>query len=271
MRNEIQVNENTIFEHQNVLPAEVIELDKKIAADPNNATLWLERGLLLAKLLLFPESVEAYSKAIAIAPFQGILYRHRGHRMLSCMRFAEACSDFSMASRLIPDNWDVWYHYGLSYFLLGDYINARKIYEVGYSQSDSQDKLIAITDWLWITLNRLGETQLAAEYLDKIKPDFDPGENGNYFQRLMMYKGLVQPEDLLPTKDKEVKLRVITTGFGLANYYDVLGDRKKSDEIIDMVLDAGKDNFYFAFGYLAAMTDKKKRLIEAKKRRDETD
>ena len=105
-------------------PDAVAEIDEKLKADPKNADLWMQRGLALAGGFYMREAVEAYSRAIELDPFKGILYRHRGHRHISCWEFEEAAADFVMASRLIPDNWDVWYHLGLSYFLLGRYEDA---------------------------------------------------------------------------------------------------------------------------------------------------
>ena len=107
----------TIERTENPLSDAVLAVDKKIAEDPKNADLWMERGLRLAEQQLMREAVEAFSKAISLDPFQGIYYRHRAHRYLSCWRFQDACADFTLASRLIPDNWDVWYHLGLSHYL----------------------------------------------------------------------------------------------------------------------------------------------------------
>ena len=50
----------------------VQEIDRRLASDPKNADLWMERGLALAGQRLMREAVEAYSKAISIDPFQGI-------------------------------------------------------------------------------------------------------------------------------------------------------------------------------------------------------
>ena len=94
-------------------------LEAKIAADPDNSELWMEKGLLLAGSSLYREACECYAHAIALDPFNGILYRHWAHRMLSQWRFEDACAGFTIASRLIPENWDVWYHLGLSHFLPG--------------------------------------------------------------------------------------------------------------------------------------------------------
>ena len=66
------------------LSDEVKAIDEKLKATPNDADLWMERGLALAGQKLMREAVEAYSKAISLDPFKGIYYRHRAHRHLSC-------------------------------------------------------------------------------------------------------------------------------------------------------------------------------------------
>ena len=242
--------------------ADLAAINDKLAADPDNAQLLMEKGLTLAKASLYREAGECYARAIALEPFNGILYRHWAHRMLSQWRFEDACAGFSMASRLIPENWDVWYHLGLSWFLLGDYKKAAAAYQRCLELSTKEDELIAICDWYYMTELRLGDRAAAEKLLDNIREDFDPGENTAYFRCLLMYKGNVAPEEVLP-KDLESMepLELITMGFGLSNYYWYNGEEEKSNQVIDMILKAGDaSDCYFAFGYLAAKVDKKNRL-----------
>ena len=234
--------------------AVVMEIAGKLKEEPENGELWMEHGLALSRQMLHREAVESLSRAIITDPFRGIYYRHRGHRFLSCHRFEDACADFTIASRLIPENWDVWYHLGLSWFLLGDYKQALIAYKHCAEMSHSDDKLIAIADWLWITYKRLGMDGEAAQLLKQITPEMDPGENTAYFGRLLMYKGLRQPEELLSTLDNAVN--IITAGFGLANFFFLRGDQEKAEELLRQVIQRGDENdLYYAFGYLAAMVD----------------
>lgn len=242
----------TIERTQAALSDAILAVDEKLAADRENADLWMERGLRLADQQLMREAVEAFSKAIALDPFQGIYYRHRAHRYLSCWRFQDACADFTLASRLIPENWDVWYHLGLSHYLLGEYEAAAEAYDRCYCLSPSDDKLIAVTDWYWMTLQRLGRTEKAQEILNEIHEGMDYGGNLSYYKRLLFYKGIV-PEEELMTGDT---LDIVTQGYGLSNYYRIHGDFKKAGAIIDKVLAAGDESMWYAFGYLAAMVDK---------------
>ncbi|MDO5545957.1 MAG: tetratricopeptide repeat protein [Eubacteriales bacterium] len=240
---------------------ELLAVNAKLEADPDNADLWMEKGLVLAKSSLYREAEECYAHAISIAPFNGILYRHRAHRFLSQWRFEDARADFTIASRLIPENWDVWYHLGLSNFLLGDYKKAAAAYQRCLELSIREDELIAVCDWYYMTLLRLGDREAAEAVLENIREDFEPGDNGDYFRRLLMYKGLVAPADVLPADISGMApLDVITLGFGLSNYYWYNGEQEKSNQLIDRILEVGDSgNCYFAFGYLAAKVDKTNR------------
>lgn len=108
---------------------------------------------------------------------------------------------------------------------------------------------------------RLGDKGAAKKLLDNIHEDFDPGDNADYFRRLLMYKGVVKPEDVLPKDIAGMKpLDVVTLGFGLSNYYWYNGEKEKSNALIDRILEVGdSSDCYVAFGYLAAKVDKTNR------------
>lgn len=252
------------------LPEAVLDVDREIEKDPDNAKLWMERGLGLSSVNLMREAVEAYSKAIAIEPFNGLLYRHRGHRHLSCWEFDEAVSDFSMAARLIPGNWDVWYHFGLSYYLLGEYAKAsaayRRCYALTPRDEDPEGLLFAVTDWWWRTLMRLGKKDEAQALLEALPEDFDVEKEVNgYSRNCAMYLGLIEPEDLIRGRMDPENLEATSMIYALSNYYHLIGNEERSNELIEeTLLFAGKD-WWPAFGYLAAMTDKNKRIKEEEK------
>lgn len=263
-RNLTQALETTEWERQTYeADDELKAINAKIEADPENSDLWMEKGLYLSQFELYREAEECYAHAISIDPFKGILYRHRAHRFLSQWRFEDARADFTIASRLIPENWDVWYHLGLSNFLLGDYEKAQAAYQTCLELSKTDDELIAICDWYYMTLLRLGRKDETAKLLECIHEGMEYGDNWDYYRRLLMYKGLVKPEEVLPEDLSKLEpLDVITLGFGLSNYYWFNGEKEKSDEVIDLILKAGDEGeCWFAFGYLAAKVDKKNRAM----------
>jgi hypothetical protein len=76
-------------------------------------------------------------------------------------------------------------------------------------------------------------------------------ENASYHRRLLMYKGLEQPEALLDTA-KADDVTIATQGYGLGNYYLVMGDKAKAREVFTRVTSGAGWN---AFGYIAAEAD----------------
>ena len=215
------------------------------------------QGHALAKVSMMREAEECYAMAISCDPFNWEYYRHRAHRFLSCWRFEDAAADFVIASRLNPNDWNVFYHLGLSYFLLRDYAKAAKAYARCYELTDAEPELIAVTDWYYMTLKRLGNDEEAAKILARITDHMNPGENTAYYARLLMYKGLKKPEELLSTDPEEVTaLELITMGFGIANYFLQNGQPDKAYDLMERVVKAGDENdCYFAFAYLASKVD----------------
>lgn len=233
---------------------EIQHLREALKQSPYNGQLWMELGLALAKDSYMREAADCYSMAITCDPFQWEYYRHRAHRFLSCWRFQDAAADFTIASRLNPDDWNVWYHLGLSFFLLKDYDQAEAAYKRCYEMSTDDKSLIAVTDWYWMTLKRLHKDEEAQAILDRITEGMDPEYNISYYNRLLLYKGLKNAEDVLDPNG--TALDIVTAGFGVANYYRICGETEKADEMLHLVIRKGDETKnYFAFGYLAAMVD----------------
>lgn len=247
---------------RNPLPedAALAEADARLVADPENGDLHMQRGLVLAGLGYYREAAEEYSRAIAINPFKWEYYRHRAHRFVSCGLFADAAADFTLASRLNPTDWNVWYHLGLSWFLLGKYDKAEEAYARCAALSKTDDDIVAVTDWRYTTLMRLGREDEAKALLDAITPDMhmDDEASSAYHKRLLLYKGEVKPEELFNVEGdgSDAGLELVTQGFGLANYYLYHGDRERYVALLKKVMDvAAHSRWYSAFAALASHVD----------------
>ena len=92
---------------------------------------------------------------------------------------------------------NVLYHLALAYYLKGDYAAAAGVWSECLDYSPNPDLLVATTDWLWMTLMRLGRNAAATALLDAIRPDLEVIENDSYLRRLRMYRGELAPEDLI--------------------------------------------------------------------------
>jgi len=238
--------------------------------DDADAIIWV--GRRLAYLSRYREAIEVFSRGIAKHPDDVRMYRHRGHRYVTLRELDKAVMDFETADRLIreknapdaiePDGqpslrgqptsttrFNVYYHLGLAYYLKGDFEKALHTYRecMKYSQA-SPENLVATSDWLYMTLRRLGKTTDAAQVLEPIKPGLDVRDNLAYYNRLLLYKGLKKPEDVLdPTTDDGIQLA--TQGYGVGNWYLYTGQAQKAKEIFERVV-AGPQ--WAAFGFIAA-------------------
>ena len=185
--------------------------------------------------------------------------------------FARAQQDFERAAALIRGKADVieadgapnpagiprstlqfniWYHLGLARYLQGNYTGALDAYVECMKVSTNDDSVTATSDWMWMTLMRLGRTDEARRVLERITPKMDILENQSYHRRLLMYKGLESPAALLDPKADDTT--VATQGYGVGNYYLVTGDRDQARRVFERVVAGAGWN---AFGFIAAEAD----------------
>lgn len=257
------------------LEADLAAAEEALAKAPGSADALIWVGRRQGYLWQYRNAIATFTKGIEAFPDDARFYRHRGHRYITVRNFDGAVADFEKAVTLIagkpdevePDGapnaagvprstlqFNIWYHLGLAYYLKGDFANAKRAYDECMKVSDNDDSVTATSDWLWMTLMRMGDTAAAARVLTRITPKMDILENGSYHRRLLMYKGLEKPDALLDTANAD-DLTIATQGYGVGNYYFVTGDTAKAKEIFDRVL-AGKQ--WAAFGYIAAEVDRAK-------------
>jgi len=240
--------------------------------DPDNADniIWL--GRRMAYLGRYGEAIEIYTKGIEKHARAFRMFRHRGHRYISLRQFDKAIADLEKASELIrgvpdrvePDgapnagniptstsHFNIWYHLGLAYYLNGDFENALRSYKecMKYS-TKSDDRLVATSDWLYMTLRRLNRDGEAAQVLEPITRDLKVIENTAYWDRLLMYKDEQKPEDLMGQGGDDVGLA--TYGYGIANWYLYSGQTERAKELFNRIL---QGTGWAAFGFIAAEAD----------------
>jgi tetratricopeptide (TPR) repeat protein len=238
--------------------------------DPDNI-IWL--GRRLAYLWRYRDAVDVFTRGIVLHPTNAKLYRHRGHRYITLREFDKAISDLEKAADLIagtPDEIEpdgapnpagkprstlhsnIWYHLGLAYYLKGDFANARRCYEACMKVSMvNDDMLVATADWLYMTYRRMGLGAEARELLELVRENMDILENHAYHKRLLMYKGLVNPESLLDPGNL-TELDLLTQGYGVANWYFVNGEKGRAKGLLEKIL---QGSYWAAFGYIAAEAD----------------
>lgn len=239
-------------------------------ANLEEAIIW--HGRRLGYMSRFREAVAVFSDGLDEFPESYKLLRHRGHRYISVRDFEAAVLDFEKARSLMPEvieiepdgnpnalgiplsntQFNILYHLGLAHYLMGHWEQAADAYIACLEYCENDDSRVATSDWLYMTYRKMGDTERAAEVLDTITPDMEIIENDSYFQRLLMYKGMVQPEALLNLEagnDPDLGVTLATQGYGVGNWYLANGDTTKAREIFQMVVDSP---IWAAFGYIAA-------------------
>ncbi len=252
------------------LEAELKSARGRVALHPNDPEDIVWVGRRLAYLWRMSEAIDVFTKGIESHRKYAPLYRHRGHRYISIRQFDKAIDDLTTASRLIigqPDEveldgmpnkrnipltttaFNVWYHLGIAKYLKGDFPGARVAFEETLKHCGKyDDNLVATSDWLYMTLRRMGRDADAAKVLELIQEDMDIIENAAYHKRLLMYKGLMTPADLIHTATA-TDVDLATMGYGVGNWYLYNGDRAKANETFEKVVAGG---YWPAFGYIAS-------------------
>lgn len=255
------------------LEANLAQATGDFIKNPDSADVIIWLGRRLAYLSRYREAIDVFSRGIAKFPNDPRMYRHRGHRYITTRQFDKAVADLEKAAALVknrpnegePDgapgkrsspsstlNFNVYYHLGLAYYLQGRFDKALPAYrECLVFSRDNDDSLVATSDWLYMTLRRLGRADEAAKVLEPINEGMTVLDNDAYYKRLLMYKGLRKPEDVMAA-DETDPLQIATQGYGVANFLFVNGDTERAKALLRRVV-AGTQ--WAAFGFIAAEAD----------------
>jgi len=241
-------------------------------ADPADIDNIIWAGRRAAYLGRYQEAILIFSLGIKQYPDDPRLYRHRGHRYITTRQLDSAVVDLERAAALIegqPDHVEpdglpnvqniptstlhsnIWYHLGLARYLQADYQEALTTYQRGVAGSTNRDMEVAARYWLYLTLLRLDRTDEASEVADVVEPDWPLLENTTYLQLLLLYRGLIPVDSLLPATATST-VGSVTLGYGVAQWYYARGRQEEVRRLLDDVLATGQ---WPAFGYIAAEAD----------------
>jgi tetratricopeptide (TPR) repeat protein len=261
-----------------IYTAQWVEAAQAYESNPQDveALIWL--GRRTAYLWRYQDAVGIFTNGIRDFPDDARLYRHRGHRYLTLRQFDAAIADLTKASELIqgrpdqiePDGqpnaanipvstlgFNIWYHLGLAHFFKGDWDAAAAAFTRCLEFSANDDAKVSTYDWLFMSLRRAGRETEADALLAKVRPDMTIHESFAYHRRLLMYKGLIDPDALLDETEAN-PLEWVTQGYGLAFWMRENGDSAKADSLLNNVISTG---YWAAFGYIAAEADLNRRIF----------
>jgi tetratricopeptide (TPR) repeat protein len=236
------------------------------APDSADAILWLGRRAAASGYVR--EAIDIFTRGIAKFPEDARLYRHRGHRYVTVREFDKAIADLTKATQLIagkPDqaepatndpkvmsseslHYAIYYHLGLAHYLKGDFAKALPVYRQCLAAAKgSDDETAGASDWLYMTLRRLGRTEEAAKVLEPIVPGMKVKDDQQYYDRLMMYKGLRTPDDLLRAGGDPIS--AATLAYGVGNWHLYNGRKDEAKAIFQKIITGPN---WMPFGFIAA-------------------
>ncbi|HEY5690787.1 MAG TPA: tetratricopeptide repeat protein [Cyclobacteriaceae bacterium] len=256
------VSDSIIHKSDNIINS--IKSKKALTEDD-----YLSIGLELVNTGRYRDAIGNYNDGLTLYPESFKLLRHRGHRYITTRQLDNALSDLTKAAALIEgepavteydqngemtgtyQHW-IWYHIGLCYYLNHAYIQAVPAYEKCLAESRSNKNLAGASDWLYNTYMRLGEKEKATNLLDAISPSMKTDRDHPYFRRIMLYKGVITPEELVDVDQNPIKASVsdITKMYGLANWYAYQGDTKKAKILYQKIVQS--ENGWPGFAFAAA-------------------
>lgn len=251
--------------------ARLAEAQADLDARPRDADALIWVGRRTAYLGRYREAIAVYTRALAIHPNDPRLYRHRGHRWITVREFGRAISDLNRAARLArnqpdavePDGipnargiptstlWtNITYHLGLVHYLRGEFTQAARYFGECRTHAGNPDMTVAATYWYYLAQRRGGASAAdARELLEHIRADMDIIENHSYHRLLLLFKGLLPLDSILPAGGAGSRLEDATLGYGVAVWHLMEGREQQATELFRRVLAGGN---WPAFGYLAA-------------------
>jgi dipeptidyl aminopeptidase/acylaminoacyl peptidase len=254
-------------ETRKTLEGSLAKATADFAQSPDSVEAAVSLGRRHASLGQFREAIDVYTRALAAHPEDARLYRHRGHRYITVRELDKAIADLGRAAELVsgrPDEpepdpdperppvttlqFSVFYHLGLAHYLKGDFAAAEKAYRRCLEKArGSDDRLVSVTDWLYMTLRRLGRAEEAARLLAPIQAGLGVTQDRSYLNRLLLYKGVYTPEDLLRAGGDP--LTRDTYGYAVGNWLLYNGRKEEARAAFERVVSSPQ---WPAFGHVAS-------------------
>lgn len=239
----------------------------KAPSDPDSI-IWYARRL--GYLGRFREAIAVYTEGIAKHPDNPWMYRHRGHRYISVRELDNAIADLEKATQLTegkPDEVEpdgqpnaanipigtlqsnIAYHLALAYYLKGDFEKALPVWRKEMAAAKNDDRKVSTGHWLYMSLRRLKRDAEAKAMLAEFRKDMNVIENQSYHSLMMLYKGEMPVDSVLPPTTEISSSAVSAVAYGVGNWHLYNGRQAEAEAIFRRMLGGGQ---WAAFGYIAA-------------------
>src|SRR5206468_1910698 len=136
-----------------------------------------------------------------------------------------------------------------AHYLKGEFADAVTAYRRCLELSRNPDMVVSTTNWLYMSLQRMGRADEARETLSSISSGMDVIENKAYYRLLLFYKGEIGKETLTGKGTDGV-----TFAYGLASHELYAGSRDKAKRAFKQIVD-NQVAQWPAFAYIAAESE----------------
>lgn len=216
-------------------------------------------GLIRAYAKALASGAARYNAAITVLdaalermPNQPFLLCDRGHYRVNMRQFELAKADLLKAKALEPGSNDVWYHLGLTHWMLGEFEEALPAFQEALRLAEDESHVVAYSDWVYLALRRLGRDEEAQQALAPIHANMVTTMNNHlYLKRLLFYKGEWSEEQLVEVFEQGGL--AFAAYYGLACWHLYEGDPEKAREFFLKVVDNGTS--WGGFAHVASETE----------------
>ncbi len=236
--------------------------------DPTDLDHVIRYGRLTALSGHYREAIDIFTEGLRLHPQSPRLFRHRGHRYLTLREFEMARDDLRQAKRLTENSADmleesatnangarrttlhfnIGFLLGLADYMEGDYESAERTFLGCRGKVRNDDQRVALTNWHYLTLRRLGNDGQAIAILDGIERDMDVRVNRDDHRLCLMYSGELSAEALETSPGSAVS----AIGYGVAAHSMLESDLPRAVAGYEAITARGD---WPALGHMAAEAD----------------
>ena len=200
--------------------------------------------------LRYRESIGVYDALIAERPGDIQLIRTRAARCISTLQLQKAIGDLRMCRASGMEEGDIGYRLGIAYYLAGEYPSAMRE-TAAYFGGVSDEMGIAAMYWNTLAAWRCGEEP---ELLPFYYAGMKAGHHTAYERVMALAAGALSESAFLGTMCRETSdLEYAMLAYGYARWLIWSGRGKKARQFLESIVK--RDNFWIAYGYLAAWND----------------
>lgn len=231
------------------------KIEAGLARDPKDYYLWCAKGVMAQDL---NEAIRSYSMALSLRPLSPHTIYNRARKYMSQGRYVEALADFALSTLLDPEDGWKWHFYGVALYFTDQLIEAAGVFgrAIEVNRRNGVDLLPFDAEWQWNCYCKAGDLKAAEQCIQEVTPDTPVVETeATYKRRILLYRGLISPEEFVAGIDKEDALEAANQLYGLSNYYYYLKkDTTASLRCLEKVL--ANEKARLGWGYKMAARDK---------------